>query len=101
MRRVRLSSAGARLVEADVAGAADSQDLEIDAAGRADRLLVAPALVLDPVSRSVARRDVHVGGIDVEVGEEVLPHEPMVGMEAAGIHRVVLVEVERHDVARN
>ncbi len=91
--------AGARLVESDVAGAPDAENLEVDAARGPNRLLVAPAFLFDQFARSVAPGEVHVGRRDVEMGEEVLPHEPMVGMQAFRAHRVVLVEVERHDVA--
>ena len=52
--------ARAGLVEADVPGAADAEELEVDPAGRADRLLVAAALGLDLVARDVAARDVDV-----------------------------------------
>ena len=41
------SPGAARLVEADVPGAADAQDLEIEAAGLADQLLVAGAAGVD------------------------------------------------------
>ena len=49
-------------------------------------------------SRALARRDVDVRRIDVDVREEILPHEAMVGVDALLRHRVVLVEIERHDV---
>ena len=92
--------AGARLVEADVARAPDAEELEVDAAGGADRLLVAPDRGLGLVARQVAARDVHVGPRDVELGEEILPHEAMVGVDALRVHRVVLVQVERDHVAK-
>ena len=43
----------AGLVEADVAGAADAQDLQVDAAGPADQLLVAGAVVLASSSAAI------------------------------------------------
>ena len=46
----------AGLVEADVAGAADAEDLQVDAAGPADHLLVARAVVLDVARRRSCRR---------------------------------------------
>src|SRR4029079_11103273 len=86
----------AGLVEADVAGASDAEELKVDAPGVGDGGLV-PAAVLDHlVPGNVASGEVHLPGRDVEKGEEVLPHEPMVGVEAPGVHRVVLVEVEGH-----
>ena len=44
----------ARLVEPDVPGRADAEELEVDAAGGADRLLVAPALAPRPRSRGTS-----------------------------------------------
>ena len=98
MSRVRLSSPGAGLVEADVPGAADAEQLEVDAPGLADGRFVPGALLVHPIARNVASGDVDVLRPDVELGEQILVHEPMVGVEAPGIHRVVLVEVEGHDV---
>ena len=46
----------ARLVEADVAGAADAQHLQVDAAGPADLLLVAQAIILDVLRLDRCRR---------------------------------------------
>ena len=60
--------------------------------------LVAPALGLHLVARHVAPGDVHVLRRDVELGEEILPHEAVVGVDALRIHRVVLVEIERDHV---
>ena len=94
------AGAGARprLVEPDVAGLPDPQELEIDAAGVGDRALVVATVSLDLVAWNVAAGDVHVLPGDVHVVEEVLPHEPVVAVQALGRHRVVLVEVEGHDV---
>ncbi len=47
--------------------------------------------------RHVARRDVHARRIDVDVREQILPHEAVVGVDAVLRHRVVLVEIERLD----
>jgi len=44
------------LVEPDMAGATDPQNLEIDAPNGADRLLVSAALLLDALTGNVARR---------------------------------------------
>jgi hypothetical protein len=49
-------------------------------------------------ARDVATRDVNVGGIDVDVIEQILPHEPVVAVDAVRRHRVVLVEIERDHV---
>jgi hypothetical protein len=90
--------ARARLVEADVTGLADAEDLEVDAAGFANRTLVLVRVRFDVAARHVAARQVHVLGRDVDVLEQVLPHEPVVAVHAVGRHGVVLVEVEGHDV---
>ena len=59
-----------------------------------NRVLVATALGLELTPRQVPPRDVDVLRDDVELGEQIFPHEPMVGVHAPGIHRVVLIEVE-------
>ena len=79
-------------------GPADAEELEIDPAGLVDRLLVGEALLFGLLAGQVAARDVHVGGGNVEPGEKILPHEPMVGVETPRVHRVVLVEVEGDDL---
>ena len=94
------AGAGAGLVEADVPGLSDPQDLEVDAARVLDGMLVVAAVRLDLVPRQVAARDVHVLRIEVYVLEEILPHEPVVAVQAVRSHRVVLVEVEGHDVRK-
>ena len=65
---------------------------------RCDRRFVAARSVVDLGARQVARRDVDVLRLDVDVREEILPHEAVVGVDALLRHRVVLVEIERHDV---
>lgn len=70
--------AGAGLVEGDVAVLADAGEEEVDAAGGLDLGLVGDALGLQ-VGR-VAVEDVDVVGVDVYVGEEVLPHEGVVAL---------------------
>ena len=86
--------AGARLVESDVPGLPDAQDLEVDATDLRDRPLVLRSVRFHLGSRDVPARDVHPLGIDVHVLEQVLPHEPVVAVEALRGHRVVLVQVE-------
>ena len=89
---------GTGLVEADVAALADAEDLEVDAAGFADRPLVRGAVLLEPLARRPPVRDVHVLGADVHVGEQVLPHVAPIAVWAVGRHGIVLVEVECHHV---
>ena len=83
-----------RLVESDVSRSADAEDLEIDAADELYRFLVAVALVLGDPARKVPAGDVDIFRSDVELREEVLPHEPMVGVKASRVHREVFVEIE-------
>ena len=88
---------GARLVESDVARLADAEQLEVDAAGRPDRLFIRGARVRHALARRRAVGDVDVLLRDVDLREEVLPHVAMVAVGAVGRHRVVLVEIERDD----
>jgi hypothetical protein len=80
-----------------VARAPDAEELEVDPAGRVDRLLVAAALLLDLAARQIAAGEVHLLRRDIELGEEILPHEPVIAVHAGGGHRVVLVQVEGDD----
>src|SRR5690606_22710949 len=103
--RVQRHEAGARLpprtrlVEADVAGLADPQDLEVDPADGPDRGLVFPAVLLDLLPRDIASWNVDVLRPDVHVFEEVLPHVPAEAVDAIRVHRIVLIQIERHHVA--
>ena len=87
-----------RLVEAHVPGPADAQDLQVQSAGGRDGLLVAVAEIVHVLHRHRAVGDVDVLRPDVDVVEEILPHEAVVTLQRGGVHRPVLVEVERHDV---
>ena len=91
---------GAGLVEADVTGPPDAEKLEIDPAGRPDLLFVATAFIFYSVPRHVAPREVNVVGQDVEMGEQILPHEPVIGMDAPRVHGVVLVQIEGDDIRK-
>src|SRR5262249_10411599 len=88
---------GAGFVKADVAGAADAQDLQVDAAGPPDQLLVADAVVLDVAGRHGPVGDVDVLRRDVDVVEEGLAHPAVVAVRVVRLHRVVFVEVESED----
>ena len=81
-------AAGARLVEADVARAADAQELNIDPAGRRDLLFVPLAEVVALARRgNRAVRNVNVRRIDVDVVEQMLAHEAHVALQLVGLHR--------------
>ena len=89
---------GAGLVEPDVPGAPDAEQLQVDAARLGDHLLVAPTGLRDLLRRDRAIGDVDVGRVDVHEVEQVLLHEPDVALQVLGPHREVLVEIERDHV---
>jgi len=93
----RLAS-GAGFVETDVPGAADAEDLQVNAARLSDCPLVAlaPAKDLRALHRAIG--DVHVSGRNVDVAEQLLVHEPPVAFGVRAGQPVVLVEVERDHV---
>ena len=80
-----------------MAALADAQDLKVDSAGLPDGALVRGAVLRHVLPRCGPVGDVHVLLLDVHVGEEVLPHVAPVAVRAVRGHRIVLVEVERHD----
>lgn len=88
--------AGPGLIEGDVAVLADAAEEQVDAAGRLDLLLVLHALGLEV--RRVAVQDVHVVRPDVDVREEVLPHERVVAFRVVPRDADVLILWETGDV---
>jgi len=80
-----------------MAVAAEAEELDVDAAGVGDALLVAPALRVEVLRRAVG----HVGAllVDVDVSEEILAHEPAVRLVVRGGEADVFVEVEGRDAA--
>ncbi len=44
--------------------------------------------------------NVNVCRIDIDMVEQMLPHEADVALQLIGLHGVILVEVERHDIAK-
>ncbi|MCS4198969.1 hypothetical protein GGP93_000372 [Salinibacter ruber] len=81
-----------------MAGAPDAEQHEVDSAGLFDLVLVLHAVALHGVRRNVAAGNVDLVRRNVDVVEEVLVHEPVVALQAARVHRVVLVEVKRYHV---
>src|SRR4029079_3781249 len=79
------------LVDPDVSCLSDAEYLEIDAAGARDRILVATAFIIHIFTRGFALRDVYALAVDVDLREQILPHEPTVGVNALATHRVILV----------
>lgn len=89
---------GTGLVEADVPRLADAEQLEVDAPGRRDRRLVRRAMLGDALGGHGAVQQVHLRLRDVDLREEVRPHEPVVRVRTVRRHREVLVEIERLDL---
>ncbi len=83
-------------VETDVAVCSDAEDLEVDASGGGDFIFVVGAVCRDV--GGVAVRDVDVLFLDVDVLEEVFPHEGVVGLGVVAGDVDVFVEVEGGDV---
>src|SRR5439155_2349178 len=66
----------ARLIETDVAGAADTQDLQIDAAGSTNLLLISRTTVIDVSWADRAGGGLEVLRSDVDVVQKRLAHPP-------------------------
>src|SRR6478672_4445984 len=79
-------------------GFSDAKNLEIDSAGSLDGSFVLSSGLRKIFPCHVSLRDVYVLGLNVDVVEKILPHEPVVAVDAVRTHRIVFVEVERHDV---
>lgn len=88
--------AGAGLVEGNVAVLANTSEEQVDAASSLNGILIGDALGFQ--AGCVAVENVHVGGVDVYMGEEVLPHKGVVrlGVVAGDAH--VLIHVEGNDI---
>src|SRR5262249_33250853 len=90
------AEAGHRLVESDMAVAADSEKLQVDTAGLANGLLV---FFTGRIGVASQRGLLHVnaGSRNIHVSEEMVLHE---GVEALGVRRSdaeVFVEIEGDD----
>src|SRR4030095_8952097 len=80
-------------VETDVPFTANAEDLEIDASDAADRLFVVATKCGDILRLAVG--DVNTIARDVDVVEQVLPHESVIALWMIWTETDVLVEVER------
>ena len=89
---------GTGLVEPDVAGAPDAQELDADTAHGTDTFLVPGAVVLDFLRREVAQRDVDLVFGYVYMVEEIFLHVTVVTLGRLPRHGVVFVEVEGNDI---
>ena len=90
---------GTGFIEADVTGAADAEDLNVDAAGSSNAGFVVAAVVGNSFGRNGAVRDVCLPRRDVNVIEEVFPHESHVTLHIFWLHRMVFIQIECDDVS--
>ena len=85
---------GVGLVESDVPVFAYAEDLNVGGM-RLDGFGIPRALSLKILRHAV--RDVGVGGVDVYLGKQIVPHEPLETRLVARIHADILVQIERPD----
>lgn len=90
--------AGSRLVESNVAVLANAGKEEINAADGLNGVFVSDALGLEV--GGIAVQDVNIGRVDIDVREEVLPHEGVVGFGVVAGNPHVLVHVEGDDMLK-
>lgn len=88
--------AGAGLVEGNVAVLANTGEEQVNAASPLDGILIGDALGFQ--AGCVAVENVHVGGVDVYMGEEVLPHKGVVRLGVVAGNAHVLIHVEGNDI---
>src|SRR5580704_7625351 len=84
-----------RLVEANVAVAPDSEDLQVDAACLANGRFVAGAIFL-VAGLNAAVGNMDLGWRNIDVGEKILVHEAVKAVRMVGSQADVLVEIEGH-----
>src|SRR5262249_45830339 len=87
----------AGFVEADVPGAANAEDLQVDAAGPANALFVAGAIILDLLGPQGAVGHMNVLRRNVDVIEERFLHPAPVALRIVRRHGVIFVEIEGND----
>ena len=85
----------ARLVEADMSGSADAQNLQVDAAGTLDHLFIFRAVASRVLSIDQAVRDVDILRLDVDVIEKRFLHPAPVTVRIVGVQAQVFVEIKR------
>lgn len=88
--------ARSRLVESDMSIGTNPTQEKLNASSPLDLLLVGYALFFEILG--IAIQDVNVGRVDVDVAEEVLVHERVVGLRVLARDPDVLVHVERDDI---
>jgi hypothetical protein len=87
---------GRRLIETDVAIAADAQKLEVDASGLADGLFIGGAILI-VIAADCPVGNVDVAGIHVDVRKQVFMHEMMEALGMRGGKTEILIEIKSND----
>ena len=82
-----------------MSGAADAQQLQIEAARRFHGPLVRFAKPVQVADGERAVGNVDVRRLDIDMVEQVLLHEADVALPLVGLHRPVLIQIEGDDVA--
>ena len=91
---------GARFVEADVPGAANAQNLEVNTAAILDLLFVGGAVSGNFVALHRAGGKIDVFRLHVDVVEQIGMHEIPVGFRMVAVQAAVFVQVEGDDVGK-
>ena len=82
------------LIESNMTGATNAQDLQINATCVPNGLFVTSAEVCYLILRGCPIRNVNVGRIDIDVFKEMLLHEASVALQLFWTHRPVLIKIE-------
>ena len=85
------------LVESDVPGAANTEQLQVDPPGFPNHFLIPNAGGSHLLARQRAVGNVNRVGRNIDVVKQMLPHEATVALEGVGLDRPVFVEVERNN----
>lgn len=89
-----------RLIEPNMPGAADAEDLKIDATRCHDSLLVALANSVDFSLRDLAGWKMRIGRIKVDVIKQTMPHEYGITFRMPGRKPEILVKIKGHDITK-
>ena len=84
----------AGLIESNMPGTANAQNLQINAARVPYGKFIASTEVCYLILRTCSVRNMNVGGIDIDVFKEMLLHEASVALQLFWTHRPVLIKVE-------
>jgi hypothetical protein len=79
--------------------APDPQNLNIDSTDRDNLFFVGSTEIRDSFHRQCAVRDIDVLRRNIDVPEKMFLHKPHVALQILTLHRIVFIEIERHDVA--